>query len=144
MFDHVSRITAVGRVGKQPDMRVTPQGISVTKFSLGVTTSHKSSDGTWQKNTSWYRVETWRKLAELVEKHVHQGDLVFVEGTLRLDEYTDKNGQPQHMLIIADAELQLLQSKRVNGDYAEAPIADSAFVPQEEAVTVPSNGSSPF
>jgi single-strand DNA-binding protein len=85
------RVTIIGRVGQDPEMRYTPSGTPVTSFSVA-STSRASKDrpcpqgwkesynGTHWELTTWWKVSAWRQLAETINQYVHKGMLVFVEG----------------------------------------------------------------
>lgn len=78
---------AIGKVGKDAEMRYLNNGNAVTSFSLAVDRSHKDKDGNQVKRTIWYRITTYGKLAEIV-KDVKKGDTIFAEGNLEADWQT--------------------------------------------------------
>jgi len=90
---------AIGNVGKDPEMRFTPSGAPCTSFSLAVNRSYIASSGEQVKETVWYRVTCWGKLAEIVKQYTTKGSLVLVIGRLTPDKetggprvWTDKSG----------------------------------------------------
>lgn len=85
MYQH---ITIVGRLGKNPEMRYTPNGQAVTSFSVATDRQWTDADGTKQKETTWFRVSVWGKQAETTNQYLKQGSLVLVEGRLTPDPKT--------------------------------------------------------
>ena len=80
----VSKITLIGRLGKDPELQVTSEGTPVTKFSLAVNRYSKTGNGERKEETDWYNIVAWRQLAETCEKYLHKGSNVYIEGRLAL------------------------------------------------------------
>ena len=78
----------IGNVGKDPESRYTPSGQAVTSFSVAANRSYTSSDGQTVKETCWYRVTTWGKLAEVCHQYVKKGSLVLIVGRMTPDKET--------------------------------------------------------
>ncbi len=81
-------IIIVGNVGREPEMRYTPTGQAVTTFSVASSRSYNNSQGQRVKETIWFRVTTWGKLAETCSQYVQKGSKVFIEGRLQPDNNT--------------------------------------------------------
>lgn len=81
-------IIIIGYVGRDPEMRYTPSGQAVTSFSVATTNAYTSSNGENVKETSWFRVSVWGKLAEICSKYIKKGSLVAIEGRLTPDKST--------------------------------------------------------
>lgn len=86
----LQKMTIIGHVGKDAEMRYTPQGTAVTNFSVAVTETYKVGEEQ-RKSTIWFRVTTWGKRAETCNQYVKKGMLVQVEGKLKADD----NGRPR-------------------------------------------------
>jgi len=82
------KVIVAGHVGRDPEMRYTPSGIPVTDFSVATTRKWTNQDGTTSEETIWFRVATWRKLAETCNQYLSKGRLVMVEGWLKPDPQT--------------------------------------------------------
>ena len=82
------KITVVGNVGKDAEMRYTPSGVAVTSFSVAANNQYTSSSGEQVKETVWFRVSAWGKQAEACNQYVKKGMLVLVEGRLNADPQT--------------------------------------------------------
>lgn len=88
------RVTVVGRLGRDPEMRYTPNGIPVTTFSVATERHWVDSDGQKQQQTTWFRVTAWRRLAEICDQYLTKGRLVFVEGEIAEPKpYQGRDGQ---------------------------------------------------
>ena len=82
------RVIIVGYLGRDPEMRYTPQGVPVTNFTVATNRRWTNQDGTQGEETVWFRVTAWRKLAELCNEYLSKGRPVLVEGVLRPDPET--------------------------------------------------------
>lgn len=88
----VNKVILVGRVGKDPEVRYTGGGQAVANFSVATDESYKNKDNEKVKKTEWHRVVIWGKLAEIVEKYITKGSLVYLEGKISTSEWEDKEG----------------------------------------------------
>ena len=128
------QVTLVGNLGNDPEMRYTPSGVPVASFRLAVNKSWTSQDGQRHDKTTWFRVTTWRKTAEIVNQHLAKGRQVMVLG--EVDEpraYTDRDGNLRASLEVTGQIVKFL-GQRV-GDLVDQE-TDSALVSK------PSNGDS--
>jgi len=80
------KVVIIGNLGRDPEMRYTPQGTPVTNFSVASTRKWKNQDGSDAEETVWFRVSVWGKMAEAVNQYLAKGRQVYIEGTLRPDE----------------------------------------------------------
>lgn len=114
------QFTIVGNVGRDPNMKYTPNGAAVCDFSVAVTRRFGSGDQR-QEKTLWVRVTCWNKLAEVANQYVRKGTQLLVVGTIDLNVYTDKNNQPAGSIELRADTFQLLGSRSDNmeggGDY---------------------------
>jgi len=119
----------IGRLTRDPVMRVTPSGIAVTTFTLAV--NRPFTNGKGEREADFIRVVTWRKLAETVADNLSKGRLVLVEGRLQVGTtYTDREGiQRKSFDIVADVVRFLDRKKETEGAPAGVPEATSADVP---------------
>jgi len=81
-------IQIIGHLGRKPEMRFTPSGQAVTNFSIATTHAYTNSAGEQVKETTWWRVSVWGKLAENCSKYIDKGSLVKVEGRMSIDKVT--------------------------------------------------------
>ncbi len=106
-----NKITIIGNLGRDPELRYTPQGDAVCDFSVAVNDRKRDKAGEWQDNTTWFKVTFWRKQAENASKYLTKGRQVYVEGRLQVEEWTDRDGKSRHSLVIQGSELQFLGEK---------------------------------
>lgn len=89
----VNKVILVGNLGRDAELRYTPGGAAVSKFSLATTEVWTDKSGQRQERTEWHNVDLWGKAAESLAEYLKKGKQVYVEGRLQTDEYTDKDGQ---------------------------------------------------
>jgi single-strand DNA-binding protein len=92
----VNKVTLIGNVGKDPEMRFTPNGKANTSFSVATNRRYTTSDGEKKEETEWFTVQAWGKLAELCNQYVKKGDIVYVEGGIHLHHWTAQDGAERY------------------------------------------------
>lgn len=92
MAGSVNRVTLLGRVGGDPEVKSFNDGGKVAKFSLATGDTYTNKHGEKVENTEWHRIEMWEGLAGVAEKYVRKGGQVYIEGMIRTDTWTDKDG----------------------------------------------------
>ncbi len=110
----VNRVMLIGNLGKDPDIQLLEGNIPVAKFSLATTESYKDRTGKLIAQTEWHTVVLWRGLAELAQKYLHKGSLVYVEGHLKTRSWEDKEGHKKFATEIVGDNLIMLD-KRTDG-----------------------------
>ena len=104
-----NRITLVGNLGRDPELRYTPQGTPVCTFSLATNERRRETHGGEPKEvTTWFRVTLWGRQAEAAAQYLQKGRTVYVEGRLRVEEYTDREGKPRHSIEVSATDLQFI------------------------------------
>jgi single-strand DNA-binding protein len=116
----VNRVMLIGNLGKDPDVQVLEGNIAVAKFPLATTETFKDRGGKLVSQTEWHTVVLWRGLAELAQKYLHKGSLVYIEGRLRTRNWDDKEGHRKFATEVVGDNLIMLD-KRTDG----SPHADS-------------------
>jgi len=111
----VNKVILVGNLGNDPDTRYTQGGMAVTRISLATTTVRKDRDGNTQERTEWHRVVFFGKLAEIANQYLRKGQSVYVEGAIRYDKYTNKDGIEKYSTDIVADEMQMLGSRGEQG-----------------------------
>ena len=122
----VNRVTLIGNLGKDPDLQYLEGNIAVAKFPLATTETFKDKNGNQVSQTEWHTVVLWRGLAELSQKYLHKGSLVFIEGRLRTRSWEDKDKIRRFSTEVVGDNLVMLDKRRDNngddnnsGDYSE-------------------------
>lgn len=110
----VNKVILLGYVGKEPDVRYVDAGVCVAQVVLATKErGYKLQNGTEvPERTEWHNIVLWRKLAETVEKFVHKGDLLYIEGRIHSRSYEDKQGITRYVTEIWADELELFPSSR--------------------------------
>lgn len=107
----VNKVTLIGNLGKDPEVRHLESGASVARLTLATNESYKDKAGNWQNQTEWHNVVLWRILAERAERELKKGSLVYVEGKLRTRQYQDANGIERFTTEIEAQNYRLLEKK---------------------------------
>ena len=103
------QVTLIGHVGTEPEMRYTPSGVPVTTFNLATNKKWASADGQAQEQTVWWRVQCWRKSAEVAAKHVTKGKLLMVQGEQNApNAYIDRDGKARATLEVQASVLKFM------------------------------------
>jgi single-strand DNA-binding protein len=101
----------IGNLGKDPDIQFLEGNIPVAKFSLATTESFKDRAGKTISQTEWHTIVLWRGLAELAQKFLHKGSMVYIEGRLKTRSWDDKDGQKKYATEIIGDNLIMLDKK---------------------------------
>lgn len=121
MSKGVNKVILVGRLGNDPDVRYTASGSAVTTISIATSESWKDkATGQQQERTEWHRVVFFGRLAEIAGQYLKKGSQVYVEGSLRTNKYTDKNGIERYSTDINANDLQMLGGNQ-GGNFNQAP-----------------------
>src|SRR6202795_1180634 len=102
----------LGNLGKDPDLKDTPSGTPVAKFSLVTNDRYNDKDGNWQDRTEWHNITAWARTAEIAGEYLKKGAKVYIEGSLRTHSWDDKtSGQKKFMTEIHVNDLVLLTGR---------------------------------
>ncbi len=135
----VNKVTLIGNLGKDPDLQYLEGNIAVAKFPLATTETFKDKTGNLVSQTEWHTVVLWRGLAELAQKYLHKGSLVYIEGRLRTRSWEDKDKNRRFSTEIIGDNLVMLDKRRDgNGDdthMESTPGATDNFTEQDMGYT---------
>ena len=121
MAKSVNKVILIGNLGKDPEVKYTPSGTAVAKFSLATNERYKDKAGEWQDRTEWHNIVAWQRLAEIVGEYVKKGSKIYIEGRLQASSWDDKeSGQKKYKTEIIANDLVLLGGRGEAGD-SEAP-----------------------
>jgi single-strand DNA-binding protein len=120
----VNRVMLIGNLGKDPDMQFLEGNIGVAKFSLATTETFKDRSGKLISQTEWHTVVLWRGLADLAQKYLHKGSLVYIEGRLKTRSWEDKDGNKKFATEVVGDNLIMLE-KRSDGSMPPPPGMDT-------------------
>ena len=128
MYQHM---VIIGYLGRDPEMRYTPSGTPVTNFSMATSRTYKGNDGQQVKETCWFRVSVFGKMAETVTQYLHKGSMVLVEGRLTPDKtsggprvWNKQDGTPTASFEVFATNVRFMPSggQRVEG--GPPPVAE--------------------
>ena len=122
MAASVNKVILIGRLGKDPELKYTPNGTPVAKFSLATDEVFKDQSGEQQKHTEWHNIVAWKRLAEICGEYLTKGKQIYIEGSIRSRQWEDQSGNKRTSYEIIARSMQMLGSK-----------ADAERVPQERA-----------
>src|SRR4051812_49515284 len=103
-----NKIIIVGNLGRDPELRYTPQGTPVCSFTVATNEKRKDRAGEMQDFTTWFRVTLWGRQAETASQYLTKGRPVYVEGRLRLEEWTDRDGKQRYTLEVHATDMQFI------------------------------------
>ena len=112
----LNRVQLIGRLGKEPESRFTPNGKKVAHFSHAISQRRKSGNET-KEYTEWVNVEALGRLGEVAQQYLKKGSLVYIEGRLKTDKYEDKGGETKYFSKVIALMMQFLDKKS-----AEEPV----------------------
>lgn len=111
----VNRVILLGNIGKDPDVRYTPNGAAVANASLATSKKWKDKNTHEQHiNTEWHRLVFFNRLAEIVSEHVKKGTKLYIEGSLQTKKWQDKDGKERYTTEILVDSIQMLGSNKDN------------------------------
>ena len=106
-----NKIIVVGNLGRDPELRYTPQGNAVCNFSMATNEKRRGRDGDMQDVTTWFRITLWGKQAENASKYLTKGSPVYIEGRLRVEEWSDRDGKSRYTLDVHATDMQFISSR---------------------------------
>lgn len=127
-----NKITIVGNLGKDPELRYTPQGNAVCNFSVATNEKRRDKGGDFQDVTTWFRITLWGKQAENASKYLTKGSPIYVEGRLRVEEWSDRDGKTRYTLDVQATDMQFIGSSKgddysgSSNDYGDEPSSTAA------------------
>lgn len=132
----MNKIMLIGNVGKAPEVKYVEQGVAVARLSLATTErGYALPNGTQVPDrTDWHNVILWRRLAEVVEKYVHKGDKLYIEGRVRYTTYDDKRGVRHNMTEIWADNMEML-SPKTQSTTPQSNISAAPIQPEESEIS---------
>lgn len=139
----IQKVILIGRCGKQPEVRQTSGDNKCAKFSLATSETYKNKSGEKIVHTEWHNIVVWRKLADIAEKFITKGQMLYIEGKIRNKSWEDKDGTKRYSYEIEADSFQMLSPKDTNAQHD-----NSSFVPDVPGVDTQTgevfeNGMSP-
>lgn len=117
-----NKIIVVGNLGRDPELRYTPQGAAVCSFTMATNEKRRDKSGEMQDVTTWFKITLWRNQAENAAKYLTKGSPVYIEGRLRIEEWTDRDNNKRYTLDVQATDMQFIGSRGDamvgSGDYS--------------------------
>ncbi|MEP6946259.1 MAG: single-stranded DNA-binding protein [Acidobacteriota bacterium] len=110
-----NKIIVVGNLGRDPELRYTPQGIAVCSFTMATNEKRRDKSGEMQDVTTWFKITLWRQQAENAAKYLTKGSPVYIEGRLRIEEWTDRDQNKRYTLDVQATDMQFISSRGDGG-----------------------------
>lgn len=136
----VNKVILVGRLGSDPEVRNLESGSVVANFNIATSEKYKNKSGELVEQTEWHRLELWDNQAKIAQQYLKKGDQVYVEGKLRTEEYTDKDGIARRSTKIRVITLTLLGGGGKGGEKSE----ESNYSAPSQSVASPSIANEPI
>jgi len=117
----LNRVQLIGNLGKDPEIKYTPQGTPVAKLALATNERFKDKSGEWQDRTEWHNVVLWQRMAEIAGEYLKKGGKVYIEGRLQTRSWDDKQtGQKKYMTEVVASDMILLggRGEGTGGDFS--------------------------
>ncbi|MGI9558734.1 MAG: single-stranded DNA-binding protein [Thermodesulfobacteriota bacterium] len=111
----VNKVTIIGNVGSDPEMKHTASGQAVANFSVATNESWTNKEGEKQERTEWHRIVAWGRLAEICGQYLSKGTPVYLEGSIRTRSWEDRDGNTKYTTEVHAKDMQFLGSARDSG-----------------------------
>lgn len=137
-----NKIIIVGNLGRDPELRYTPQGTAVCNFSLATNEKKRDKAGEMQEVATWFRVTLWRQQAENAAKYLTKGSPVYVEGRLGVEEWTDRDGNKRFTFEVNGTDMHFISGGGSRSDdySAGSPSNEAEFAgPADHAADPPAS-----
>jgi single-strand DNA-binding protein len=123
----LNKVMIIGELGRDPEMRYTPNGKPVTSFSVATSRSWVNAEGERREDTEWFNVVAWGNLAEICKQHLTKGQQVYVEGRLQTRGWEDQNGKKHYRTELVANEMIVLGERRGAEAAEEAQRGEAEF-----------------
>lgn len=142
MAKDLNKVQLTGRLGRDPEIRYTPQGNAVTQFTVASNRTWRTADGQTHDDTEWFNVVAWNKLAEICQQYLRKGSRVYIEGRLQTRSWDDQEtGQKRYKTEVIASDMIMLDSRNSNnGEYSDT---DAAYDQDIEAEATPVRSAPP-
>jgi single-strand DNA-binding protein len=150
----LNKVTLIGNLGADPEVRYLDGGGVVAQFNVATTEKYTNRQGERVEQTEWFRVELWNEQAKIAEQYLRKGNPVYIEGRLRTETWVDKEGKERFSLRVRANTMQLLGSRNDDqnssgGQYESASRAQpqaqaaAAPAPRQQAAPQPAAAAAP-
>lgn len=128
-----NKVIIVGNLTRDPELRVTPQGLQIAKLSLAVNRNYKNANGEDQEETTYVDVDAFGKPAEIISKYMGKGRAILVEGRLKTDSWTSQAGEKRSKLKVVLENFQFMGSRGDDNNDSDGGRGGYSSAPQQSA-----------
>ena len=121
----LNKVMLIGHLGKDPEVRYTPDGAPVATFSLATSENWTDKSGSRQEHTEWHTIVAWNKLADLCKRFLTKGRQVYIEGRIRSRDWNDRDGNKRRTTEVIATQMVLLGSRQQSSDAGVQPMEPS-------------------
>ena len=139
MAASLNKVTLIGNLGKDPEVRHLESGASVANFSMATTETYKNRNGEKVSQTEWHNIVLWRGLAEISEKYLKKGDKIYIEGRIRTRSWQDKDDNTRYSTEIVGDNMIMLGGNNNEKTYSSANTSSTQELKTEISETKASN-----
>ncbi len=137
----VNKVILLGNLGSDPEVRHLDNGSVVARFNIATSEAYNNKSGERVEQTEWHKIELWDNLAKIAEQYLKKGNTCYIEGKIKTETWTNKEGQPQSGIRIRGTALNLVGGRGQNADSNDS---GSSYQPQASAPkAAPSNSPKP-
>lgn len=137
MAGSINKVILIGRLGKDPELKYTPSGTPVAKFSLATDSSYKDSSGDKQQRTEWHNIVAWNKLAEICGQYLTKGKQVYIEGRIQSRQWEDKQTGAKRTAYDIIANQMVMLGSRSDAERAASAGASASRADAESVEPLP-------
>ena len=140
----INKAILVGNLGKDPEMRYTPNGVAVCSFPMATSETYKDrKTGERVTQTEWHNIVIWRGMAETAEKYLRKGSQVYIEGKIKTRSWEDQQGQKRYTTEVVADVMQLLDRPNSSGGGAQPTQAAAQPAQQAQPAVQPAAQAQP-
>ena len=134
----LNKVTLIGRIGRDPEIRYTTDGKAVASFSLATSETWKDKDGSKKEKTEWHNCVAWGKLGEIAGEYIKKGTLLYCEGKIESREYEGKDGVKRKQYNIVLSSLKMLGGGKSDKQNQEKPATQEGegFTQEEDDIKI--------
>ena len=141
----VNKVILVGNVGKNPEVKYSPSGTPVAKFSLATNEGFKDRNDQWQDRTEWHNIVAWQRLAEIVGEFVAKGSKIYIEGKLQTSCWEDgQSGERKYRTEIVVREIVLLGPRTNGANQEPSNRPETQDIPADSGASAVTDEDIPF
>lgn len=128
----LNKIMLIGNLGRDPEIRYTPEGTPVANFSIATSENWTDKSGTRQEHTEWHNIVAWNRLADLCQKYLAKGRQVYIEGRVRTREWNDRDGNKRRTTEVIATQMVLLGGRSQGTDAGIQPMETATRATSEK------------